>query len=145
MMQATDFWNRDDHAQARWLDWPSVGWVLVEREMSASLVIVREVAGQGAAQVSFAQDDDMIETLAADRADEPLRVGVLPRAGGRRQHFTNPHVLQPLPERLTIDAVAIAKEVEDVAALVGGHDEDEEDGQLRGGVRGEIDRDEGGA
>src|SRR5882762_1412047 len=90
MMQATDFWNRDDHAQARWLDWPSVGWVLVEREMSAMMMIVREVAGQGAAQVSFAQDEDMIETLAADRANEPLRVGVLPRAGGRRQHFTNP-------------------------------------------------------
>src|SRR5258708_2546418 len=172
MMQATDFWNRDDHAQARWLDWRSVGWVLVEREMSGSLVIVREVAGQGAAQVSFAQDDDMIETLAADRADEPLRVGVLPRAGGRRQHFTNPHVLQPLPERVTIDAVAIAKEVgrrgvvwegvddllggpgargmfghvevEDVAALVGEHDEDEEDAQLHGGDREEIDRDEAG-
>ena len=29
----------------------------------------------------------------------------------RRQHFTNPHALQPLPERVTIDAVAIAKEV----------------------------------
>jgi len=54
MMQATDFGNLDDHAQARWLDWPSVGCVLVEREMGASLVIVREVAGQGAAQVFFA-------------------------------------------------------------------------------------------
>src|SRR5260370_40240749 len=172
MMQATDFWKRDDPAQARWLDWPSVGWVLVEREMSASPVIVGEVAGQDAAQVAFAENQNVIQTLAADRADEPLRVGVLPRAGGRRQHFTNPHVLQPLPERVTIDAVAIAKEVgrggvvlegvcdlrggpgargmfghvevEDVAALVGEHDEDEEDAQLRGGDREEIDRDEVG-
>ena len=67
MMQAADLGNRDDRAQSRRLNWPPVGCVLVEREMSASLVIVRQVAGQGAAQVSFAQDDDMIETLAADR------------------------------------------------------------------------------
>jgi hypothetical protein len=30
MMQATDFGNRDDHAEFRWLDWPSVGCILVE-------------------------------------------------------------------------------------------------------------------
>jgi hypothetical protein len=38
-------------------------------------VIGREVAGQGATQVPFAKDDDMIQTLAPDRADEPLREG----------------------------------------------------------------------
>ena len=31
MVQATDFWNRDDHAQARWFNWPAVGRILVER------------------------------------------------------------------------------------------------------------------
>ena len=170
MMQAADFGKRHDRALRRRLDGPAVGRILVEREMSASLMIVREVAGQGAAQVSFAQDDDMIETLAADRADEPLRVGVLPRAGGRRQHFTNPHALQPLPERVTIDAVAIAEEVgrrgvvwegvddllggpgargmfghvevEDAPAVVGEHDEDEENAEPSGGNGEEIDRDQ---
>ena len=170
MMQATDFWDWDDHARARRLAWPSLGRVLVEREMSAGPVIVGEVAGQSATQVSFAQDDDMIETLAADRADEPLGEGVLPRAGGRRQHFTNPHALQPLPEHVTIDVVAIAKEVgrrgvvwesvddllggpgacgmfghvevEDVPAVVGEHDEDEENAEPSGGNSEEIDRDQ---
>jgi hypothetical protein len=32
--------------------------------VSARPVIVREVAGQGAAQVPFAEDEDMIQTLA---------------------------------------------------------------------------------
>src|SRR5437016_1496928 len=170
MMQATDFWNWDDHARARRLAWPSLGCVLVEREMSAGPVIVGEVAGQGAAQVSFAQDDDMIETLAADRADEPLGVGVLPRAGGRRQHFKNPHALQPLPEHVTVDAVAIAKEigrrgvvregiddllggpgggrmlghveVDDAPAVVSEHDENKKDAQARGWHREEIEGDQ---
>jgi hypothetical protein len=63
-MQATDFGNRDDRAEFRPLDWPSVGCIFVEREVSARPVIVREVAGQGAAQVPFAEDEDMIQTLA---------------------------------------------------------------------------------
>ena len=49
MMQATDFGNGDDRAEPRRLGWPSVGCVLVEREMSAGPVIVGEVAGQDAA------------------------------------------------------------------------------------------------
>jgi hypothetical protein len=95
---------------------------------------------------------------------------VLPGAGGRRQHFTNPHARQPLPERVTIDAVAIAEEVgrrgvvwegvddllggpgargmfghvevEDAPAVVGEHDEDEENAEPSGGNGEEIDRDQ---
>jgi hypothetical protein len=37
MMQATDFGDRDDRAESRRLDWPTVGGVLGEREMSAGL------------------------------------------------------------------------------------------------------------
>jgi hypothetical protein len=44
--------------------------------MCASPVIVREVANEDAAQMSFAQDEDVVQTLPADRADEPLREGI---------------------------------------------------------------------
>ena len=64
MMQATDFGHRDDRAEFRRLNWPPVGCVLVERKVSAHPVIVREVAGQDAAQVAFAQNEDMVEALA---------------------------------------------------------------------------------
>ena len=63
MMQATDFGNLDDPAELRWLDWPSVGCIFVEREVSSRPVIVRDVAGQDAAQVWFTKDEDMIQTL----------------------------------------------------------------------------------
>jgi len=42
MMQTTDFGDRDDRAEFRRLDWPSVGGILVEREVSA-----RQTAGLG--------------------------------------------------------------------------------------------------
>ena len=111
MMQAPDFGNLDDPAELRWLDWASVGGIFVERKVSSRPVIVRDVAGQDAAQVRFTKDEDMIQTLAPDRADEPLREGVLPRTVRRRQDFTDSHALHSLPERGTVDAVVIAEEI----------------------------------
>jgi DDE family transposase len=89
---------------------------------------------------------------------------------GSRQHFTDVHALHPAPERVAVDVVAIAEEiggrgvvregvhdllgrpggrgmfghieVQDPAAMVGEHDQDEEDAQMRGGNREEIDGDQ---
>ena len=170
MVQATDFANRDDPAEFRPLNWPAVGCILIERKVSARPVIVREVAAQDAAQVPFAKDDDMIETLAPDRADEPLREWVLPRAVRRGQDFTDSHALHTLPEDVAVDRVAIAEEmgrrgvvregvhdllggpggggvlghveVEDAPPMVGQDNEDEEDVQVSGGNGEAVDRDE---
>src|SRR2546428_427012 len=111
MMQAADLGNRDDRAQSRRLNWPPVGCVLVEREMSASPVIVREVAGQDAAQVAFAEDKNVIETLAPDRADEPFHERILPGALRRRNDFLDLHSLHSVPKLVAVDVVTIANEL----------------------------------
>src|SRR5437773_11820417 len=115
-----------------------------------------------AAQVAFAENQNVIQTLAPDGADEPLREGVLPRAVRRREDFTDAHALHALPEHVTVDRVAIAEEigrggivwegvhdllgrpgssgmlgdieVEDAPAVVCKHDEDEQNAQARGGT-----------
>ena len=69
MVEATDFANRDDPPEFRPLNWPGVGRILVERQVSARLVVVRKVASQGTTQVLFAEDDDVIQALAPDGAD----------------------------------------------------------------------------
>ena len=111
MVEATDFANREDPAEFRPLNSPAVGRILVEREVSTRPVVVREVASQGTAQVSFAKDEDVIQTLAPDRADQPLGEGVLPWAVRRRQDFTDAHALHALPEHVTVDRVAVAEEI----------------------------------
>jgi hypothetical protein len=103
MVQATDFANRDDPTECGPLNRSPVRCILVEREVSARPVVVREVAGQGMAQVAFAKDDDMIETLAPDRADEPLREGVLPRALRGGPDFTDTHALYTFAEGMAVD------------------------------------------
>ena len=79
MVEATDFAKQHDPAGSWPFDGPPVGRVLVEREMRSGAVIVREVHGQDATQVAFAQNDDMIEALTPDRTDEPFHERILPR------------------------------------------------------------------
>ena len=111
MVEATDFAKRHDPAGSWPFDGPPVGRVLVEREMRSGAVIVREVRGQDATQVAFAQNDDMIEALPPDRADEPFHERILPRAVGGREHFEDPHALHSLPKGGAVDVVAIAEKI----------------------------------
>src|SRR2546427_3236340 len=120
--------------------------------------------------MAFTQNEDMVQTLPPDRADEPLREGILPRAVGRREDFADPHALNASPKRRPVDAIAIAEEVgrrgvvrervdellggpggggmlgdvevEDTAAVVGEHDQDEKDAEPSAGHDEEIDRDQ---
>ena len=170
MVQTADFGNLQDPARFGELDGSDVGGILIEREVRSSLVIVGEVPDQDATQVSFAKNENMIQTFAPDRTDEPLREGVLPWTERRGQHFTDSHALNALPKWVTVDAIAIAEEIgrrgvvregvdellggpdgggmlgdvemEDASAVVGEHDEDEEDAEPSGGHGEKIDRDQ---
>jgi len=59
VMQATDFGNREDRAERRRLDMPSIGSIFLEREVSAGPVIVREIRREDASKVTLAENDDM--------------------------------------------------------------------------------------
>jgi hypothetical protein len=89
-MQAADFGNLHDLPCHGELDRPGVGRVLVQREVGTRLMVVGEVSGQDAAEVSLAEDEHVIQALASDRADEPLREGILPGALRRREHLLDP-------------------------------------------------------
>jgi hypothetical protein len=53
--------------------------ILPKGKMRSDFVVVAGVAGKDSAQMSFAEDDDVIEAFPADRADQSLRMPVLPR------------------------------------------------------------------
>jgi Integrase core domain len=170
MVQPSDFGNRHDRAHLGPLDGSHVGRILLEREVSAGPVVVREVACRDASQVPFAQNENMIQALAPNRADEPLREGILPRAVGCREDLRDAHALYTMPELLAVDAVAIAEEigrhgvvreglhdllggpvrvgvlghveVDDAPAIVNKHDEDEKHSHARAGDREEVDGDQ---
>ena len=73
MVQAADFGTLHDPACREDLDRLRSGRVLVRREMGTCQVVVGEVLGQDAAEVSLAEDEHVIQALAPDRARHPRR------------------------------------------------------------------------
>src|ERR1700681_2612422 len=53
---------------------PRDGRVFLQGKMRACFLIVFEISLQDAMQTGFIQNDDVIQTLAADRSDQPLDV-----------------------------------------------------------------------
>jgi len=47
--------------------------------MHSGPVMILKIARQDVPQVALIEDDDVIQTFAADRADEALDKGILPR------------------------------------------------------------------
>jgi hypothetical protein len=120
--------------------------------------------------VALAQDEDMVETLSADRADQAFGEGILPRASGSREDFLDLHALHTLAEGVPVDGVSIAEEigrggvvresvhdllsgprsgrlrgdveVHDSAVMVSEDDQDKEHPELSGGNGKEVDRDQ---
>ena len=118
--------------------------------------------------MSFAQDENVIQTLAPDRADQALHERVLPGAVRRGEDFGDPHALHAMAKLLAVNLVTIAQEiggrgivrervhdllggpggggmrgdveVDDPPTMVGEHDEDEEDAEASGRHGEEVDR-----
>ena len=79
MVQATDLRERDNFAGSGWMYRAALRTILVEREMCSRLVVIVKVRREHTAQVTLVEDDDVIETFAANRANDALDVSVLPR------------------------------------------------------------------
>ena len=81
--RAKDYLGHDP-AQRWRLDRSPGRCVLGQAEMRACLIVIGEVRGERAAQVTFVPDDHVVETLPANGSDQALRVGILPRRARRR-------------------------------------------------------------
>jgi hypothetical protein len=62
-------------------------------------------------QMLFAKDNNVIEALPPDRADDPLRISVLPWRPSRDRSITYAHCSNAPDERIAIRAIPITNEV----------------------------------
>src|ERR1019366_1703890 len=79
MMQTTDLRERNNLACRGRLYASRLRTILGEREMRPRPMIILNVRRQDAAQMTLIENYDVIETLAPDRANDPLDISVLPR------------------------------------------------------------------
>ena len=122
--------------------------------------------------MALAENDDVVETFAAEGSDQSLRVRILPGAGRARDHFSDTHAGDAAPEHVAIDGVAIPqepsrrgvvrkgfndllrrprgrgmfrdREMDDSSAVVREQDEDEQHAASEGRDREEVHRDQRG-
>jgi len=79
MLKTTDFANLYHHAVCGSLDSSGSQGVLAGRQVRAPVMVIASVRRERTIRGTFAEDDDMIQTLAANGPNEPFDIGPLPR------------------------------------------------------------------
>jgi hypothetical protein len=75
-MQTADFASHQDAACR--LDGAFHRSILAEREVRARSLVVRDVGPKHSTKMPLTEDDDVVQTLPADRADDAFDLGILP-------------------------------------------------------------------
>src|ERR1035438_2675017 len=78
--------------------------ILVQRPMGARLMIISEIVGEPPPQVLLVEHDHVVQTFAADGADQPLGEGILPRGAWRNKFLFQSEAKSPLPKFQTVNA-----------------------------------------
>ena len=59
--------------------------------MSPRLIVIPLIRAQQIAKMRLAEDNDMVEAITSDRADEPLSISILPGRAWRDRTIPNAH------------------------------------------------------
>ena len=85
--------------------------VLVQRAMNPRFIIVAGILPQDSAQARLPKYDHVVETFPSDRADQSLRVPILPRRARSNRFVADAHVAQSVPDGSAVDLIPIADQV----------------------------------
>src|SRR5450631_4060122 len=111
MVQAADLGRLDHLTGVGGRDGAGVGRIFHEGQMGPRAVVVNEVGREDSVQMSLAEDDYMVETFAADRSDQALDEGVLPRGTGCAHDLGDAHAFEAMAKGRAVNAVAIPHQV----------------------------------
>jgi len=129
-MQAADLGDSQDGTERQRLDAPRDRSIPLQREMGTRDVVV--------VKVPFAEDDQVVQAFAPDRANDSLGVGVLP--GGLRSGdgllYAQP--CYPATERIAVDGVTISEQVSGLGPFSREGFDDLACGPLGGGMGGDV-------
>src|ERR1700682_2099340 len=79
--------------------------------MCSNVVVIASIGSQESAQMRLAQDDEMVNTLAPDRSDQPFGKAVLPRRGWCSRLVPGAHGAESACDDSSIVLIPIADEV----------------------------------
>src|ERR1700746_1347119 len=79
--------------------------------MYSNVVVIASIGSQDSAQMRLAQDDEMVNTLAPDRSDQPFGKAILPRRGRCSGLVPNAHGAQSACDDGAIGPIAITDHI----------------------------------
>ncbi len=80
MMKPADLWKRHDLSGAVGLNRSPLGGILAQRKMRSGSVLIIEVRNKDPSQMSFIQDDHVVQAFAPHAADQAFHIRILPWA-----------------------------------------------------------------
>src|SRR3954451_22599274 len=110
-METTDFTNLDHLTFGASLCSSELRGVFAEGQMSAPAVVIRNIRGEGTTERALSEDDDVIQTLAANGTNEPFDIGPLPGRSRCGKHLFDAHRLHLIDEVLPEDSITIAQQI----------------------------------
>ncbi len=108
VVQTADFGSHHDAAGR--LDGAFRRSILAEREVRPRPLVVREVGPKDPTKTPLIEDDDVVQALAADRADDAFDVGILPRRTRCRADRRQTECRDRPTERRVEDSVAVVED-----------------------------------
>ena len=108
MVQAADF--RAHHDAAGRLDGAFRRRILAERQVRPRPLVVRHIGPKDPTNMPLIDDDDVVQTLAPDRADDAFDVGILPGRARCRADRGKTERRDRSTERRVEDGVAVVEE-----------------------------------
>src|SRR5712692_6346879 len=113
MVEPAEDRQRDDRCSAfRLVDLSTVGCVLAEGQVGSGLVVVDAIGTEQAMGMSLVEDDDVVEHLSPDGADDAFGEGVLPRRPWRADDLLESEGRDGVSDEGVEDAISVAvKEV----------------------------------
>src|SRR6266436_4822006 len=79
--------------------------------MRAAPMVVGEIRAKHAAEMPVVEDDHLVQTLAANRADHALHVGILPGAERTRHDLGDAEAGDPPTHLIVVDAVPVSQQI----------------------------------
>ena len=107
MMETSDHRLGDDDTVSGRLRRSAIRRIPAQPLVRPRAVVVAEEIADESQQVPFAEDNDVIQALAAERADEPLGVGVLPGRAQGGEDLPDVHAPKTARDVLAEDRVVV--------------------------------------
>ena len=87
MVEPTYLRKGDDLSELLPVHEPRLGRIFLEGKMRPGAIVVPAVVRKDSAEMPLVEDDYVVQTLSAQRSNESLRVGVLPRGARGNRHL----------------------------------------------------------